>query len=175
MKILCLPLLIFCSLSAFCQQPPLNYKIYSTKSRQLVTADSIINNMANADILFFGEEHNDSTCHVIEYNILKELQAKYPGKTALSMEMFETDCQTVLNEYLAGLIREKNFVTEARAWPNYDDYQPMIEFAKSNNLQVIAANARARYTNMVNRLGLKSLEQLDKTGKTYLPPLPIDT
>jgi len=35
------------------------------------------------------------------------------------MEMFETDCQNVLNEYLAGFIREKNFITDARAWHNY--------------------------------------------------------
>jgi len=28
---------------------------------------------------------------------------------------------------------------------------------------------------MVNRLGLNSLQQLSKTGKSYLPPLPIDT
>ena len=31
------------------------------------------------------------------------------------MEMFETDCQNVLNEYLDGFIREKNFIIEARA------------------------------------------------------------
>jgi len=54
-------------------------------------------------------------------------------------------------------------------------YRPLIEWAKANQIPVIAANAPARYTNMVNRLGLNSLEQLNKTGKSYLPPLPIDT
>ena len=91
------------------------------------------------------------------------------------MEMFETDCQNVLNEYLAGLIREKNFVTEARAWPNYKDYRPLIELAKTQRVPVIAANAPARYVNMVNRMGLISLEKLDISGKAWLPPLPIDT
>ena len=32
--------------------------------------------------------------------LFNELAAKYPGKAALSMEMFETDCQNILNEYL---------------------------------------------------------------------------
>jgi len=135
----------------------------------------MVNDMAKADVLFFGEEHNDSTGHYLEYTLFKKLAEKYPGKIALSMEMFETDCQTVLDEYLNGLIREKNFITDARAWPNYNDYRPLIELAKESHIPIIAANAPARYTNMVNRLGLASLQQLSVTGKSYLPPLPIDT
>ena len=92
--------------------------------------DDVIGNMDNTDVLFFGEEHNDSTCHVLEYLLLKEISGKYPGKFALSMEMFETDCQNVLNEYLDSLIREKNFITEARAWHNYKDYRPPDRICK---------------------------------------------
>lgn len=131
--------------------------------------------MANADVIFFGEEHNDSTAHYLEFSLFKKLSEKYPQKTALSMEMFQTDCQLVLNEYLAGLIREKNLVTDARTWPNYKDYKPLIELAKSNHLPVIAANAPTRYTNMVTRGGLDALKQLDAQAKSYLAPLPIDT
>ena len=152
-----------------------HYKIYSTTKQKIVSLDNIVSDMANADVLFFGEEHNDSTGHILEYMLFKKLLEKYPGKTALSMEMFETDCQTVLSEYLNGFIREKNFEIDTRAWPNYKDYQPMIELAKTNHISVIAANAPARYTNMANRLGLESLKQLSIIGKTYLPPLPIDT
>ena len=137
--------------------------------------DDIVNNMDRADVLFFGEEHSDSTCHILESAIFNKLVTKYPGKTALSLEMFETDCQNVLNEYLAGLIREKNFITEARAWHNYKDYRPMIELAKTSHIPVIAANAPARYVNMVNRMGLASLQKLDDIGKSWLPPLPVDT
>jgi uncharacterized iron-regulated protein len=152
-----------------------HYKIYSSGKQKLVTVDEVVNDMANADVLFFGEEHNDSTGHYLEYVLFKKLAEKYPQKIALSMEMFETDCQNVLNEYLAGFIREKNFITEARAWHNYNDYRPLIEFAKAGIISVVAANAPARYTNMVNRLGLNSLQQLSATGKAYLPPLPVDT
>jgi uncharacterized iron-regulated protein len=152
-----------------------HYKIYSTIKQKVVTVNDIVNDMTKADVLFFGEEHDDSTGHYLEYKLLERLGSKYPGKVALSMEMFETDCQNVLNEYLDGLIREKNFKIDARVWPNYNDYSPLIEFAKTNHLPVIAANAPSRYTNMVNRLGLNSLHQLGAIGKSYLPPLPIDT
>jgi len=176
MKISIILSFLFLPLFAFCQQDfSRHYKIYDTQNQKVISADDIINNMDKADVLFFGEEHNDSICHVLQLNLLTKLVAKYPGKTALSMEMFETDCQNVLNEYLGGLIREKNFITEARAWHNYKDYRPLIELAKAQQIPVIAANAPARYVNMVNRMGLASLEKLSKTGKEWLPPEPIDT
>jgi uncharacterized iron-regulated protein len=152
-----------------------HYKIYSTAKQKIVTADEIAADMANADILFFGEEHSDSTGHYLEQLIFKKLSALYPGKIALSMEMFETDCQTVLDEYLSGLILEKDLIKEGRAWQNYKDYRPLIDWAKANQIPVIAANAPHRYVSLVNRNGLNSLAAIDKTGKTYLPPLPIDT
>jgi len=152
-----------------------HYKIYSRLKQKQVTLDEIVDDMSEADVLFFGEEHNDPTGHYLEYSLLKQLAEKYPGKVALSMEMFETDCQLVLDEYLNGFIREKNFITDARVWSNYKDYHPLIEFAKDSHIPVIAANAPARYTNMANRMGLSGLAQLSAAAKSYLPPLPIDT
>ncbi|MGI4751385.1 MAG: ChaN family lipoprotein [Janthinobacterium lividum] len=152
-----------------------SYKIYNSATQKIISVDELVGALANTNAIFYGEEHNDSIGHLLEATILKKLYDKHPQKIALSMEMFETDCQQVLNEYLLGLIREKNFITDARCWPNYTDYRPMIEFAKSNKIAVIAANAPGRYTNMVSRGGLIALNQLDKTGKSYLPPLPIDT
>lgn len=169
LKLLIIALFPLC---AFSQQ---HFKIYSTAAQKLVSVDDVAGSMQNADVLFFGEEHNDSTCHVLERLFVEGIAKKYRGKAALSMEMFETDCQEVLNEYLDSLVREKNFVTEGRAWHNYKDYRPMIEYARSNKIPVIAANAPARYVNMVNRMGLASLDKLDKTAKAWLPPLPIDT
>ena len=152
-----------------------HFKIYNTATQKIITADDIVSDMTKADVLFFGEEHNDTTAHNIELLILKKLIAKYPGKVALSMEMFESDTQPVVDEYMTGLIRERNFKTDARAWPNYTDYRPLVELAKDNHLSLIAANAPARYTNMVTRLGLSGLNKLDAIGKSHLPPLPIDT
>jgi len=172
-----LSLLVFLlPLFALCQdQMAPHYKIYNTAKNSTATVDDVINDMAGADVLFFGEEHNDSTGHYLEALIFEKLVEKYPGKAALTMEMFQTDCQTILNEYLTGLIREKNLITEGRAWKNYKDYRPMVETAKAASLPVIAANAPTRYTNLVTRAGLSELQRLDATGKSWLPPLPIDT
>jgi uncharacterized iron-regulated protein len=176
MKLLAILLLTGLSSVAFGQNlPDAHYKIYSTASQKLVTIEDIVDKSTQADVLFFGEEHDDSTAHTLEYALLKGLAERYPHKAALSMEMFQTDCQLIINEYLNDLIREKNLISDAHAWPNYTDYRPMIELAKLNQLPVIAANAPSRYTNMVTRNGLGSLQQLSVQAKSYLAPLPIDT
>jgi uncharacterized iron-regulated protein len=152
-----------------------NYKVYNTATQKQVSLDDIINDMTKADVVFYGEEHNDSVGHTLELALFSKLIQKFPKKAALSLEMFETDTQPILNEYLRGLIREKNLISDARAWPNYKDYRPLVELAKEKGVSVIAANAPGRYTNRVTRLGLNSLQQLDATAKSWLPPLPIDT
>lgn len=152
-----------------------NYKLYSIAKQKLVNPDDIVADMIDADVLFFGESHTDSIGHLLEATLLQKLAAKYPGKTALSMEMFETDCQSILDEYLQGFIRKKDMIKDGRPWPNYEDYAPMIEFARMRKLPLIAANAPSRYVHMVTDKGLPALQQLNKSALQFLPPLPIDT
>ena len=164
------------SSSLFAQDSLRNhFKIYDTRTKQIITIDKIVTDMADADVLFFGEEHNDSAGHYLENKIFKALHAQYADKVVLSMEMFETDNQLVLNEYLAGTIDEARFSRDVRLWSNYKDYRPMIEYAKQNKIPVIAANPPRRYVNLVSRRGMKSLDSLSKDAKKFLPPLPYDT
>lgn len=173
-------LLVFASLWTWLfsfSQPPqqAHYKIYDTKAKELTSIEKIAGDCAAANILFFGEEHNDSTGHWLEAEIFKVLHQRYGDNLALSMEMFETDCQLVVNEYLSGFISEDRFTKEARAWTNYKDYKPLVEFAKQNKLALIAANPPRRYVNMVSRKGMKSLDSLPRASKKFLPDLPYDT
>jgi len=151
------------------------YKIYDTRSHSFITTDKIIEDCAAASVLFFGEEHNDSAGHYLENKIFRDLYARYGNNVALSMEMFETDNQLVLGEYLSGFIDENRLNKDARLWSNYKDYRPMVEFAKQNHIHVIAANAPRRYVSLVTRRGMHSLDSLGKEAKEFLPPLPYDT
>jgi uncharacterized iron-regulated protein len=152
-----------------------HYKIYDTRTKQVITIDKIVTDMSDADVLFFGEEHNDSAGHYLENKIFRALHVQYGDKIVLSMEMFETDGQLVLNEYLAGTIDESRFSRDIRLWNNYKDYRPMVEYAKQNKIPVIAANPPRRYVSLVTRRGMRSLDSLSKDAKKFLPPLPYDT
>lgn len=152
-----------------------NYKIYSVKLNKEVTINEIVEDMKANDVLFYGEEHNDSVTHYLEKTIFEKLTAQFPNKMALSMEMFDRDVQPIMNEYLKDLIREKNFKKDARVWSNYRDYRPMVEHAKANKLDVVCANAAGRYSNLAGRKGQKGLMELPEESKKFFAPLPFDT
>lgn len=172
MKKLCTLLLFALPFIGLAQEG--HYKIFDVKQGKTITVTELVNNLNSIDVLFFGEEHNDSIAHWLQADLFKKMHAQYP-KTALTLEMFHTDVQGILNEYLSGHISEKNLITEARAWKNYKDYKPLIEYAKAENLDVIAGNAATRYSNYVTKNGLSGLKNLPKSSLIHLPPLPIDT
>ena len=171
--IMCFALLM--TIPSFAQITEANYKIYSIRLNKEVNLNDIVEDMKNYNVLFFGEEHNDSVAHFLEHKIFETLHQSFSNNTTLSMEMFDRDVQTVMNEYLQGSIREKNFTKDARTWSNYRDYKPMVEFAKSNKLDVICANSPTRYTNLAGRKGQKALMALSSDSKKYFAPLPYDT
>lgn len=152
-----------------------NYLVYDSRSGKVVTLNEVINAMTDYDVLFYGEEHNDSVTHYLEHKIFSLLNEKFNPNLALSMEMFDRDVQPVMNEYLKGFIREKNFKKDARAWSNYRDYRPMVELAKEKKLDVVCANAPSRYTNLAGRMGQAELLKLPKETRAWMAPLPYDT
>ncbi len=162
------------------QTPATIYRVYSAATGKPSSLTDIVEAMRAADVVFIGELHNDPTAHQIEAQLLQAATERYgrgaardARPVALSLEMFERDVQTELNEYLAGLITERQFLLSSRPWSNYaSDYRPLVEFAREHTLPVIAANAPERYVNRAARLGGGSLSNLSQTAKAWLAPLP---
>jgi uncharacterized iron-regulated protein len=147
----------------------LDYRIYDSSGSEAALC-TLIQSIKNSNVTFLGEIHTDSVAHALEVLLL---EMTFDENLTLSLEMFETDVQFVLDEYLAGLINEEHFLKSSRAWENYNsDYRALVEFSKNNNVNIIAANAPGRYVNMVSRLGKDSLWALPEETKKFLPPLP---
>lgn len=175
MHFLRLLLMLILPTISFAQIHNVDYKIYDTRQQKEIVLENITTGLPSSSILLFGEEHNDSIGHLLECRIFENLKQQFGKKLVLSLEMFEADVQPVLDEYLAGIISEKNFRKESRSWNNYDDYRPLIESAKQDGIAVVAANAPARYVNLVTRKGLVALSGLSRQAKKLVAPLPVDT
>ena len=166
--------------AAGAQTPAPHYRAFDPKGNA-VTLQTIIDALERADVLFVGETHDNAVAHLLEAELLRSADETYgaasPRKRAiaLSLEMFERDVQTVLDEYLAGLITERHFLLSSRPWRNYEtDYRPLVEYARAHKLPVIAANAPARYVSRVSSQGPGSLKSLPQVAvKSWLPPLPF--
>ncbi len=156
-------------------------EIYNAKG-QTVALKDVIEALDNYDVVFVGELHNDRAAHAVELEVLQGAFARYGVEgvvksqsrpMALSLEMFERDVQHLLDEYLAGMILERQFLAGSRPWNNYQtDYRPLVEFARGQKLPVLAANAPDRYVNRVSRLGREALKELPTPAKTWIAPLP---
>ncbi len=150
---------------------PVKYEIFSATGQQQ-TYDDMIQTVEKSDIIFIGETHDNPVAHALELKVLESL-FKVQNSIALSMEMFSCDVQPVVDEYLNGFISEKQFLADARPWPNYQEaYRPLIMFCKSNSIPVLAANVPRRYVNLVSREGMKSLLNLPEESRKFLPPIP---
>lgn len=145
------------------------YRLY-TAAGAPATFDDLVAAMRDADVVILGETHDDATTHALQLRLFQAATA-LDRPAALSLEMFETDVQHVLDEYLAGTIRERDFLDAARPWGNYvTDYRPLVEYARERGLPVIAANAPQRYVSRVSRLGPDALDTLPSAVRTVLPP-----
>jgi uncharacterized iron-regulated protein len=168
---LLLGLLVICGASADAQKPitDRNYRVYRGNGSP-AALDDVIEAARNVNVTFIGEMHDDAVAHYLEVEILRRVAGP---DWALSMEMFERDVQGVVDEYLGGLIDEKDLIASGRAWSNYrSDYKPLIEIAKEAHMPVIAANAPKRYVDVVSKKGQAGLPALSANAKSTLPPLP---
>ncbi len=171
-KLVILFILIFFS-GAFKPRPA--YQIFTGEKSKPIDFAKMMKGLDGADVIFFGENHDNSMCHWLQLQVLKELAAAHGENVIVGAEMFEADNQLILNEYLADIIREDHLLSEAKVWDNYKtDYAPIVNFAKEHQFRFIATNVPRRYANIVARNGLEKLNELDEEAKQYIAPLPIE-
>ena len=150
------------------------YRLFSAQG-QPADYDQMLTQLAQADVVLFGEQHNDPIAHWLELQIVKDLaQAKGPGKLVLGLEMFERDVQPLVAGYTAGTLADSVFERQSRPWPNYaTDYRPLLQFARNQRITVVATNAPRRYAQQVAHGSLAALDQLPAAEKAYVAPLPL--
>jgi uncharacterized iron-regulated protein len=150
------------------------YRIFESNGKEASWKD-LFKDAKKADVVFFGEEHNNPIAHWLELELLKDLFTEKGQDLIAGAEMFERDDQVLLDEYLAGIIKEKNFEEEAKLWNNYKtDYKPLVLFAKEKGLKFIGTNIPRRYASLVSAKGLEALSDLGAEGKNYVAPLPFE-
>lgn len=150
------------------------FKFYNKKSKE-VSSKKLIEELADYDVVFIGEHHDNSINHWLEKRLTEALFEKKNGQIILGAEMFERDNQQPLNSYLAGKIDAKNLKDSVRLWKNYEtDYRPLVDFAKDKKLNFIATNVPRKYASQTSKNGINSLNELPESEKKFIAKLPIE-
>src|SRR6187549_1970408 len=115
-------------------------RVFDNRGKGFSDFEVMLADLARADAVFVGEQHDDPNTHRLELAIVEGLTGR-GIQVVVSLEMFERDVQPSLDRYTGGDTTEQQFLKESRPWPAYaTDYRPLVEFAKAHKLPVIAAN-----------------------------------
>jgi uncharacterized iron-regulated protein len=146
----------------------------SQTSKFTSAQQQILKSIAPAKIIYLGEIHNSTTDHadqlaILEYLYQQKSKAKPP--LAIGLEMFQKPYQPIINQYLAEKISEEQLVEQTEykkrwGWP-WENYAPLLRFAKAHQLPVIALNTP---TEVLRKVAKGGLESLQPTDFQYIPP-----
>ncbi len=161
--------LLACTLLAFTEVRAESQSIQFSPEQQ-----QILKSIAPAQIIYLGEIHNSTTDHADQLAILEHLHQQKSTAIpplAIGLEMFQKPYQPIIDQYLVGKISEKQLVerTEYKkrwGWP-WENYAPLLRFAKAHQIPVIALNTPIEILRKVSKGGLDSLQPADFQ---YIPP-----
>jgi len=164
-------IIFFVSVNLIIAQDMQAYQLYNQKGK-VANYKSMIKDLANSDMVFFGEYHTNPISHWMQLEMTKSFYEIKGDKLFFGAEMFENGNQLVMNEYLAGFYEEKKMIPEmTQMWGNYKtDYKPIVEFAKENKLRFIASNIPRRYASMINKKGIDALKELSPEALAMIGP-----
>ncbi len=139
-----------------------------------VTLQRLLSLMREKRVVYVGERHDRPHDHGVQYSLLRRLHQE-ESSLAIGMEMFQVPFQDPLDRWSAGEIDEK-VLREAteydRRWGfDFGMYRPMLEYAQSRGLEVVALNAPREVVFAVAKDGVEALpEEVAAT----LPELELD-
>ena len=149
-------------------------------AQQQLNKTDILHKLAQADVVYLGETHDNAKDHETQLEIIEKLygfsrqgiKKNSKSKIAIALEMFQRPYQSVINQYLAGEITAAQLVEQSeyqQRWGfPWEYYAPILEFAKKHQIPVLALNTPSEVTRKVSRQGLQSLNQEDWK---YIPPI----
>ena len=139
----------------------------------------MVSEVATREVVYVGESHDRFSHHIVELEIIKAMHRR-ERTIAIGMEMFQRPAQQALDKYIEGRIDERRFLKESRyftGWGfDYNLYRPILNFARAEDIPVVALNAEREIVSKVFHSGLASLSveekasipaQLDSSDKTY--------
>ena len=129
------------------------FQAYDGRTGRPLSFAEVAHRCERADVVLFGEEHNNTVCNQIETQLLYALlQSRRPW--ALAMEFFEADTQESLNAYRRGRLDEPAFLKATKRGQSYlTSHRSLIELCRATRTPVIAANAPRRLVKAYRKSG----------------------
>ncbi len=142
-------------------------RVYDSDRKRFSDFEAMTADLAAADVVFVGEQHDDANTHRLELAVLEGL-ARRGRSVVVSLEMFERDVQAPLDYFLRGQLEEGAFLKVSRPWPRYaTDYKPLVDLAIARGWPVIAANVPRPMASEVAKAGTDVLQAKSEAERKF--------
>jgi aminopeptidase N len=132
---------------------------------RLIDLPGVIEKAAGKKIVYVGEQHDKFSHHRVEYEVIRRLHER-GDKIAIGMEMFQRPFQKALDDYVAGVIDEREFLKKSEYFTrwgfDYALYREILLYARQYKIPVIALNVRKEIVSKVFKEGLYALTPEEK-------------
>jgi uncharacterized iron-regulated protein len=154
------------------QSPPLSLVDGATGNP--MSFEALLAALRTRRVVYVGERHDQPADHGVQYTILRHIH-RDEASLAIGMEMFQIPFQEELTRWSAGQTDE----TVLRRKTEYDQrwgfdfsmYRPILEYARSRGIEIVALTAPREVSYAVAEHGLDSLDPEQAAG---LPDLDLD-
>lgn len=124
---------------------PLVGRIHDVTTGRFITRDDARAIVGGAQVVLLGEKHDNADHHRLQADVVA-MMVQAGLRPAVAFEMIDVDQQSSVDTYLAHPQRTSRgfghaVEWEARGWPDYALYEPIISVAMEHGLPIIAANA----------------------------------
>ncbi len=155
--------------------PPLSKPIPAGTLHQTaaeVDFDDMIEFLAERDIVYIGESHDQKEHHDIQLRVIEALH-RLGRLDGIGMEMFQRPQQDALYKYVEGKIGEEEFLERSafKTWGGYELYMPILRYARRHRLPVVALNVS---TDVRKKVSKEGMEALPFEARKELPVLYLD-
>jgi len=150
------------------------YALFSTSGDEISYGD-LWSQLHACDAICFGELHNNAMAHWMQMEMLLDWHRIWDGhKLCFCLEIFERHHQEFLDSYAKDDISLRTLREQTGLKAHFErDYGPLLEFARSEGIELVASNIPRYLARRVYQDGLDSLSHLSEIERTYVAPLPI--
>lgn len=134
------------------------WQVIDVLSGRTLRMDDVMRDLALQDVVYLGEEHQNRYHTEAALRVLRSLIER-GRKPTLAMEMFGWDGQPAIDRYVSGQEDDRSKFLEQSRWLQnwggpFEDYEPLVQFAKDRQLSLVALNPPRSLVKMVMKKGL---------------------
>jgi uncharacterized iron-regulated protein len=131
----------------------------------LPTLNTIIPRLAEKQVVFIGETHDQFAHHLAQLEIIRRLHAIHDD-LVIGVEYFQVPFQQALDAYITGQSTEEELLKQTEYFErwrfDYRLYRPIMRYAREHSIPLIALNIPAEISRKVARSGIESLSAAER-------------